>query len=218
MRGNVPRTNNLIYMAKVFVKNGSDIRVVMDTQAPGFQSAGFQIVGQAPEETSIGPYFGSIPKEPSYKDIVTGNVGNYSPAPVDPLEETYLDEMFRQIETESTAQKRNTQESYGTLVGQLKESRDLWNKDLEKTYGRTLEKANVSVYDRGIQDSGIRGQKTTEISENKAYTTEQRDLLEKQKQEIADQDLKQRLESIARSEERSRSSYKSPYAAYSYIK
>ena len=149
-------------------------------------------------------------------DVVTGNVKPYSPATPNAVEDTYLDEMLKQVEQESTAQRGYAQQGYNTFVQQLKESRDLWNKDLEKTYGRTLEKANVNVYERGVQDSGIKGKQTTEIGQDKAYQAEQRDLLETQKQQIVSQDLKQRMESIGRQEERSRASFKSPYAEYSY--
>lgn len=154
--------------------------------------------------------------KPSNTEVVTGNVTPFVGATPNVVEDTYLDEMLREVEEESKRQRANAQQGYNTLVQHLKEGRDLWNKDLEKTYGRTLEKANVNVYDRGVQDSGIKTRQTTEISDDKAYQTEQQDLVEKQKMQIADQSLKQSLDSIARSEARTRASYKSPYAEYSY--
>lgn len=180
---------------------------VPDTQSPMMLNSGWSLT--APAAAPVAP-------KPSNTDVVTGNVKPYSGATPNAVEDTYLDEMLREVEEESKVQRANAQQGYNTLVQQLKEGRDLWNKDLEKTYGRTLEKANVNVYDRGVQDSGIKNRQTTEISDDKAYQVEQQDLVAKQKMQIADQSLKQSLDSIARSEARARASYKSPYAEYSY--
>lgn len=151
-----------------------------------------------------------------YTDIATGNVAAFSKATPDVVENTYLDELLSQVEEESQTSKTRALESNRLLVQQMKEGRELWNKDLEKTYGRALEKANVNIYERGIQDSGIKSREIEGLSEEKTFQTEQRNLLETQRQQIASENLKARLENIAQSEKRARLSYKSPYADYSY--
>jgi len=152
-----------------------------------------------------------------YTDVVTNNTKKYTGATVDPLEEDYLDNLMRQVEEQYGAQKSYAKEDYNTLVSQLKEGRDLWQKDMEKTYGQSLEKANVNVYDRGVQDSGIKGRQTTDMTENKVYQEDQQNLIEKQKKQIANQSLRQNLENINRSEERAKFGIKNTYAGYTYI-
>lgn len=155
-----------------------------------------------------------------YTDIATGNVAGFSKATPDAEEEDYFDNLLRQIEQESASARAAANQSHDTLVKQLKESRQLYDKDLERTYGRALEKANIGIYNRGVEDSGLKGRDFGYLTEDKQYQTEQKDLLDKQKQEIADIDLKQRLDTIARSEERAKfnaSNAVRTYADYSYI-
>lgn len=157
-----------------------------------------------------------------YTDIASGNVAAYSPATPDPVEENYFDTALKLVEEESAGQKNVAQQSYDTLVNQLKESRDLFNTNLESEYGKALEQANIGVYSRGVGDSGIKNEEMSGVTGEKEYKTAQEDLLEKQKKEIASQDLQNKMDAIARQETQSKFSISnskasaSPYAKYSY--
>jgi hypothetical protein len=151
-----------------------------------------------------------------FNDLATGNVKKFTGAVTDPLEQDYFDNVLRQIEDEYRAQRGQAQQSYNTLVQQMKESRQLYNKDMERTYGSALEKTNISAYDRGVGDSGIKQKQMTGLGEEKQYQVEQKDLLEKQKEQIASQDLQNRLDTISRSEQRAKFGVSNPYAGYTY--
>jgi len=156
------------------------------------------------------------------KDIAKAQ-SSYQPSTVNTPESTTLfDQLLKAVDDEYASQRSKANQGYNTLVSQLKESRDLWNVDMERTYGSVLEKANVSVYDRGVEDSGIKGKMMTGLTEDKNYQNEQRDLLEKQKKQIASQDLKDQLSAISRAEGRAKlslqtSKSESPYKDYNII-
>ena len=140
----------------------------------------------------------------------------------DVVDDTYFDVLLKDIESEYSAQRGQAEQSYETLSSQMKESRTLFDKGMERDYGNLLEDVNISAYGRGTGESGIKGRDITETTEEKDYVTEQRDLLEEQKQEIASQERADRLSSISRSESRARSNLQSsrdssPYSDYSVL-
>lgn len=155
-------------------------------------------------------------------DIATGNVTVYKPASVDPVEENYFDTALRLVEEKATEQRSQAQASYNTLVQQLKESRELFNTNLESEYGKALEQANIDVYARGIGESGIKENIVGDVTGEKEYKSEQQDLLDKQKKEIASQELQDKMANIALQEKSSKFNISAsrasdnPYAKYSY--
>ncbi len=146
----------------------------------------------------------------------TGNVKAFTPATPDVVGDTYFDTLLKQTQQEYQAQRGLAQQSYSQFTQQLKESRQLFNKNLEQSYGKALQKVNVNAYDRGVGDSGVKTENFRDTTKDKEYTNEQRDFEDKQREAIASTDLQNRLDAIGRTEERARASFKSPYGQYSY--
>lgn len=153
---------------------------------------------------------------PNYYGNAVGYVNPYTPAGANAVENSYFDVLLKQTQDNAERQRQVAQQSHDTLVKQMKESRQLFNEDLSRSYGEKLQKANESAYSRGVGNSGIQTNAVNTTTNEKNFQVKNQDLLDKQKQEIADQSLQNQLSSIAASEASSRASFKSPYANYSY--
>ncbi len=90
-----------------------------------------------------------------YTDMATGGVTPFTPATANAVEDTYFDIMLKQVQSGAQMQRQQAQEQNQLFIENLKKERTLFNEDLERDYGRTLEKANVDVYSRGVGESGI---------------------------------------------------------------
>lgn len=156
-------------------------------------------------------------------DLATQTVTPFTPSVPDPIEENYFDTALREVEESASRSRGRTETSYRTLVQQMKEGRELFNKNQERDYGRALENININAYARGVGDSGIKTRDIREVGTEKALQTEEKNLFEKQKLQIADEERRQRLEDIATQERRSKYAVSTsragdnPYAKYSSI-
>lgn len=151
-----------------------------------------------------------------YTDIAAGNVTAFTPEGANAVEDTYFDTLLKNIENQYAGEREQAAASRDTLVKQLKESRVLFNEDLERTYGKALQKANADAYSRGIGNSGIRKDTFREAGTEKNYQTRSQDLRDQQKEEIANQDYQFRMQQIQQEEARARAAAKSPYATFQY--
>lgn len=153
---------------------------------------------------------------PNYYGNSVGYVNPYTPAAPNVVDDTYFDVLLKNTQSQFDMQRNQAQQQHDTLVKHMKESRELFNEDLSRSYGEKLQKANEAAYARGVGNSGIQKNAINTETTDKNFQVKNQDLLEKQKQEIADQDLQQKMDAISQSQAQSRASYKSPYANYSY--
>ncbi len=150
----------------------------------------------------------------------TGNVSPYSAANPNPVENNYFDTLLSQVEQKTASETKNVEQDYQMFVGQLKQSRDLFNKNLEEDYGKALEDANINVYARGVGESGIKTGALKDTTRVKEAKTAKQDIKDQQALADAQRQREQRLQSIAESDASSKFSAASrasnPYSSYSY--
>ena len=141
-------------------------------------------------------------------------------APPDVVNTDYFNNLLDVTEQQYSQKRGATEQSYQTFIDQLKTGRELFNADLEGEYGKALEDMNVNVYSRGVEDSGIKGRKATEIAGAKESAVLEKDILDKQKAEIADQERQQKLADLSLGEREAKlrigRQASSPYTDYSY--
>lgn len=156
-----------------------------------------------------------------YYDSAVGNVKKFTPAVNDPVEETYFDEMLRSVEDDATRARGIARQSYDTFIKHLKEDRALFDEDLGRQYGKQLQQQNQGTYNRGLANSGIRNEAFRDTTQDRDFSTKQRETFDKQKEEIKTQDLNNQFAQIAATERQNRQSLDrakaSPYAKFSFI-
>lgn len=141
-------------------------------------------------------------------------------APPDVVNTDYFNNLLEVTEKQYGQKRGVAEQSYQTFITQLKEGRELFNADLEGEYGKALENMNVNVYARGVEDSGIKDRKATEIAGAKESAILEKDIVDKQKAEIADQERQQKLAELSLGEREAKlrigRQASSPYTSYSY--
>lgn len=204
------------------VVKGGDVRTISRSQLPGFTAAGFTVAAASSPTTS--PYWqgGTAGTGPTDAQVAAANaaaptaVSPFTPASPDIVGDTYFDVLLKQTEAQSGTARQQAQGNYDTFIKQLKEGRALFDENNAKTYAQSLQKINENAYARGVGQSGIRQGNFTEAKTTNDFNVKQQDIADQQKQEIANADLNNRLQSITSSEANTRAALKSPYATYQY--
>lgn len=149
-------------------------------------------------------------------DMAAGKPQQFTPAAPDTVADTYFDVMLKDIEQTSRVQTERANQGYDTFVRYLKEGRALFDEDLSRSYAKSLSKINENAYARNVGRSGIRENNFREAGTERDFQVKQKDIQDRQKEEIANEERRQRLQDIEMSAARSRASMKSPYATYQY--
>lgn len=151
------------------------------------------------------------PKPPVY---------NAPKAAPDVINTDYFNNLLDITEREFSQRRGAVEQNYQTLVNSLKQSDKLFNANLETDYGRALEELNIGAYDKGIENSGVKGRQLDDVGGVKDSKAQEQKLVSEQKALIANQDRQQKLSELALSEQKSRLNIarqaSSPYASYSY--
>ena len=155
-------------------------------------------------------------ESPTDYNVSGGTITPNAPAGPDVVGDTYFDVMLKNIEKQSGESSRVSQQGFDSFLANLKRDRQLFNKDLERDYGKALEQINVQSYARGVGDSGIKTKGFDEAETTKDLTTEKRDVSDQQREIAARQDFENAEAMRKLGEQRQRASLKSPYANYQY--
>lgn len=209
------RDGQLGFWAKRSEQAAPEFVAVPDGYAGGLDAAKKNWTGRSNTE-----WVGEDPQD-FYFEAATGNVKKFTPAVNDPVEETYFDEILRNIEDDAQALRNRAQQSHETFIKHLKEGRELFDEDLSRQYGKSLQKLNEGQYMRGLASSGVRDAAFSDVTADRDFTVKDRNITDAQKQEVKRQDLSYQLDSINRTEMQTKQArdraMASPYAKFSYI-
>lgn len=147
---------------------------------------------------------------------ITGNVKPFVGATPDYVEDTYFDVMLKDIDNIAAQKTKAAKGQYNLFVEHLKKDRQLFQKDLERNYARTLQRQNEQAYSRGMGNSGNRIDQFKTTKEDRDFSDEANDLNLLKQQDVSREAYEQRIKDIQTEAAQAKKSIKSPYASYSY--